>query len=61
MQVAVADFAMYLLGNPGARQSWTTREKIVEENRAKIVEGFESGFRKAVLTRLQELDGMSTD
>jgi len=56
MQVPIADFALHLYQNPGARQSWTTRGDSVEQNRAMLIAGFKSGFRIAVLADLRKLD-----
>ena len=56
MRVAIADFALHLYQNPGARQSWTARDEAAEKNRALLVTGFQSKFRKAVMTDLKKLD-----
>ena len=56
VQVAIADFALHLYQNPGARQSWTTRGDADEKNRALLISGFQSSFRIAVLADLRKLD-----
>ena len=56
MQVPIADFAIHLYQNPGARQSWTARGDAAERSRALLIEGFESRFRRAVLADLRKLD-----
>ena len=56
MQVPIADFALHLYQNPGARQTWTVRGDAVEQNRALLITGFRSGFRSAVLADLRKLD-----
>lgn len=56
LQVAIADFALHLYQNPGARQSWSTRGDTAEQNRALLIAGFKSGFRIAVLADLRKLD-----
>ena len=56
LQVAIADFALYLYQNPGARQTWTVRGDEAEQSRALLITGFRSGFRIAVLADLRKLD-----
>ena len=56
MQVAIADFALHLYQNPGARQSWTLRGDADEKNRALLISGFQSSFRIAVRADLRKLD-----
>ena len=56
LRVAIADFALHLYQNPGARQSWTTRGDVAEQNRTLLIAGFQSKFRNAVLADLRKLD-----
>ena len=55
-QVSVADFALYLHQNPGARQTWVEREEKNDSDRAILIAGFASNFHKAVLADLKKLD-----
>ena len=55
-RVPVADFAVHLHRNPGARQTWETREEQIESDRASLIPGFASKFHKAVLADLKKLD-----
>ena len=55
-KIPVADFAVHLHQNPGARQTWETREGQIEADRASLIPGFASNFRKAVLADLKKLD-----
>ena len=56
LQVSVADFALYLHQNPGARQTWVEREEKNDSDRATLIAGFASNFHKAVLADLKKLD-----
>ena len=56
LRVPVADFALYLYKNPGARITWVEREQQTERDRAILIPGFASNFRKAVLADLKKLD-----
>ena len=55
-RVPIADFAVYLHQNPGARQTWETRGEQMERDRASLIPGFASNFRKAVHADLKKLD-----
>ena len=55
-KVTLAQFAFFLHRNPGAREAWQSRSDREAEDWPKLVPGFNSTYRVAVLADLKKLD-----
>ena len=58
-RVPIAQFALFLHSNPGAREAWQSRSNREAKDWATLMPGFASTYRAAVLADLEKLDQMT--